>query len=102
MKTKRQAGFTLLDLLLAAGAVAAVATLIIVLIVNIREKGESHPATTESYKVAGVALCEELHGNTPTWAACMNQVLTEWARAVSTQSAFNKAAVPSIPAAKWP
>lgn len=107
MKRNRQGGFTLVELLIAAAVAAGIAAIVAValyaLLKNIEDRGKAHPATTESYKVAGIALCEQLHGNaSAAWATCVNQVLTEWARAVANQDAFNKAAVTSIPAAKWP
>jgi len=69
----------------------------------INDQGESHSAVTESFKVAGIVLCQELHGNNSVaWAKCINEVMAEWARATSTRSSFDTSNVPSIPAGSWP
>jgi hypothetical protein len=102
MYAKSRSGLSLVEVLAGIAALASLAVLIITVIRSIEERGRSHPATTESFKAAGMALCEELHGGTPMWATCVNQVLTEWARALGNQDAFNTGAVPSIPPARWP
>lgn len=84
-------------------AIAAAAAAIAALIRAIYKFGESHPVTTESFRTAGIALCEKLHGgNSQAYAACAAEVMAEAARALATQSRFDTGNVPSIPPGNWP
>ena len=70
---------------------------------EINKQARTHIVTVESFRAAGTALCMELYsGDSARYAACLKEVMEEFSRAISSQSAFNTAAVPSIPPAQWP
>ena len=89
---------TLIEILIAVG----IGILIVFAVLDyINSTAKKSPITVDSFRVAGLALCVEIH-TSPALENCIAQVQAEWSAATAGQRGFDISNVPSIPAGRWP
>ncbi|MCV0400417.1 MAG: hypothetical protein K5777_00335 [Nitrosopumilus sp.] len=93
-----------LDTIWCVGAAIVVGVGIVAgaIIYKAKKIAEPHPATTESFRAAGVAICTRLYTSGAQWETCVGQVNAEAARALANQEQFDTSNVSSIPTSEWP
>ena len=100
MRIRSTAGFTLLELLVAA-AILGLAAYCVMDAIN--DRADGHIVAVESFKVAGINLCTTTYGGgSPEWLECFGEVMAEYARALAAGDGFDTGNIGSIPTSAWP